>query len=283
MGRLPKSPWRIRVTSGMKCGKERLTSNRGPASLSRSSWYLSRAVTRLRWRAAGNISNHPLYIQRWLQMSSWARQLCKLFLSSKFGAPSVPPYVICNCCFPRPLKSILTSWLLLLVKYTTVEFRRWCVITHNRIVGMQFPMQSVKCAIVKSLVSFINTLRPRQNGRHFACDIFKCIFLDENAWNLFKISLKFVHKFRMNNMSALVQLMAWRLSGAKSLSEPMMVSLLTHICVTVPLIEIRQTNIGIRSWKSIYNYLSFGPESQFMLTFIFHIMDASEVFKMSSS
>ena len=27
----------------------------------------------------------------------------------------------------------------------------------------------------------INTLRPRQNGRHFPDDIFKCIFLNENA------------------------------------------------------------------------------------------------------
>ena len=25
-----------------------------------------------------------------------------------------------------------------------------------------------------------NTLRPRQNGRHFSDDIFKCIFLDED-------------------------------------------------------------------------------------------------------
>ena len=208
MGLLLKSPWRIRVTSGMKCGKERPTSNRGPAYLSRSSWYLSQDVTRLCWRAAGNIWNHPSYIQHGLQMSSWAHQLCKLWLSSKFGAPSVLLYVICNCCFHRPLKSILTSWLLLLVKYPTIEFRQWCVNTHSRIMWMQFPMQSLKCAIVKSLASFINTLRPRQNGRHFAYDIFKCIFLDENAWNLFKITLKFVPKVRMNNISALVQLMA---------------------------------------------------------------------------
>ena len=27
-----------------------------------------------------------------------------------------------------------------------------------------------------------NTLRPRQNGRHFADDTFKCIFLNENFW-----------------------------------------------------------------------------------------------------
>ena len=28
----------------------------------------------------------------------------------------------------------------------------------------------------------INTLRPRQNDRLFADDIFKCIFLNENVW-----------------------------------------------------------------------------------------------------
>ena len=38
----------------------------------------------------------------------------------------------------------------------------------------------------------INTLRPRQNGRHFADDIFKCIFLNENVSIVVKISLKFV-------------------------------------------------------------------------------------------
>ena len=28
---------------------------------------------------------------------------------------------------------------------------------------------------------YFNSLRPRQNGRHFANDIFKCIFLNENV------------------------------------------------------------------------------------------------------
>ena len=80
----------------------------------------------------------------------------------------------------------------------------------------------------------VSTLRPRQNGRHFADDIFKCIFLNENAWISLKISLKFVPKVLINNIPALVQIMAWRRPGDKSLSEPMMVSLLTHICVTRP-------------------------------------------------
>ena len=58
-----------------------------------------------------------------------------------------------------------------------------------------------------------NTLRPRQNGRHFADDIFKC---------------------PINNIPTLVAIMVWRRPGAKPLSESMMVSLLTHICVTRP-------------------------------------------------
>ena len=80
----------------------------------------------------------------------------------------------------------------------------------------------------------VNSLRPRLNRRPFADDIFKCIFLNENEWISPRISLKFVPKVRINHIPALVQIMAWRRSGGKPLSEPMMVSLLTHICVTRP-------------------------------------------------
>ena len=69
--------------------------------------------------------------------------------------------------------------------------------------------------------SFINTLKPRQNGRHFADDTFKCIFLNENEWTSLKISLTFVPNVRINNIPALVQIMAWRRPGDKPLSEPM--------------------------------------------------------------
>ena len=80
----------------------------------------------------------------------------------------------------------------------------------------------------------VNTLRPRQNGRRFADDTFKRIFLNENARISIKISLKFVPKGPINNNPTLVQIMAWRRSDDKPLSETMMVSLLTHICVTRP-------------------------------------------------
>ena len=80
----------------------------------------------------------------------------------------------------------------------------------------------------------LNSLRPRQNGRHFPDDIFKCIFLNENVGISINISLKFVPKGPVDNIPALGQIMAWRRPGNKPLSEPMMVSLPMHICVTRP-------------------------------------------------
>ena len=49
-----------------------------------------------------------------------------------------------------------------------------------------------------------NTSPPGQNGRHFADDIFKCIFLNEDVWILIKISLKFIPNGPFNNILALV-------------------------------------------------------------------------------
>ena len=95
----------------------------------------------------------------------------------------------------------------------------------------------------------VDTLRPRQNDRPFADDIFKCIFLNENVW-MIMISLKFVSEVRINNIPALVQIMAWRRPGDKPLSEPMVVRFTTHICVTRP----QWVNVldQIICWK--YNY-----------------------------
>ena len=62
-----------------------------------------------------------------------------------------------------------------------------------------------------------------------------------NAFSWMKM-LEFRYKFHwilflkepINNIPVLIQMMAWRLPGDKPLSEPMMVSLLTHICLTQP-------------------------------------------------
>ena len=85
----------------------------------------------------------------------------------------------------------------------------------------------------------VNTWSPRQNGRHFADDIFDCIFWNENVWITIKISLNCVPKCPIKK--------AWRRSGDTPLSEPMTVSLLTHICVSwVQLNEISLWPSGIR-------------------------------------
>ena len=52
--------------------------------------------------------------------------------------------------------------------------------------------------------------------------IFKWISLKENFLILNKISLKYVSLGLIDNMAALVQIMAWRRTGDKPLSEPMM-------------------------------------------------------------
>ena len=101
-----------------------------------------------------------------------------------------------------------------------------------------------------------NTLRPRQNGRRFADDTLKRIFLNENVRISIKISLKFLPKGPNNNNPALVQITAWRRSGDKPLSEPMMVSLLTHICVTRPQwVKVHDKCVDVRStnWPPILN------------------------------
>ena len=51
---------------------------------------------------------------------------------------------------------------------------------------------------------FFNSSPPGQNGRHFAVNIFRCIFMNEKFSILIKISLKFVHKGLIDNNPALV-------------------------------------------------------------------------------
>ena len=89
----------------------------------------------------------------------------------------------------------------------------WCMwVEHN---GIQFDHDTFIITCQQ-----INTLRPRQNGRHFPDDILKWIFLNENIWISIKIALKFVPSGSINNIPALVQIMAWHRPGDKPLSEP---------------------------------------------------------------
>ena len=100
----------------------------------------------------------------------------------------------------------------------------------------------------------INTLRPRHNGCHFADDILKGIFLNENAWMSIRISLKSVHMGPINNIPSLVQIMAWCRPGDKPLSERWL--------------DYRRiyASVGLNELMTFWNYLTTRPLRWFMLS-----------------
>ena len=73
--------------------------------------------------------------------------------------------------------------------------------------------------------SFVNVLSHPQNGRDFADDTFRCIFMIENFCISIKIPLKFVSRVPrspIDNNPTLVEIMAWRRIGDITFSEPML-------------------------------------------------------------
>ena len=95
-------------------------------------------------------------------------------------------------------------------------------------------LQYGKAFTKQKQIWFINTLRPRQHGRHFPDDIFKCSFLNENVSIAIKISMTFLPTIPNNNNPSLIQIMARRRSGDKPLSGTIVISWLSHISVTRP-------------------------------------------------
>ena len=92
----------------------------------------------------------------------------------------------------------------------------------------------------------------------FADDIVKCIFLHENYCILFQISLKFVPKASIDNIPALVQMMAWHQPGNKPLSEPMMVRLPMRYNDRESLVPPLMTKLA--SWQLSYFSEQYWPE-----------------------
>ena len=78
-------------------------------------------------------------------------------------------------------------------------------------------------AWIKSFAIVSQAIETETNCRHFAANILKCIFLNENVWNVLTISLKLVPKVQLNNIPSLVQIKAWCRSGDKPLSYSMMI------------------------------------------------------------
>ena len=120
-----------------------------------------------------------------------------------------------------------------LVRFTTVSIAHLSPISLSFCLPLSLrPYEHTHARVMH--INVVNTLRPRQNGCHFPDDFFKWIFLNEYIWISKISSLKFVPKGTIHNVPALVQIMARCRTGDKPLFEPMMVSLLTHVCVTRP-------------------------------------------------
>ena len=58
--------------------------------------------------------------------------------------------------------------------------------------------------IIMALLYHFNSSPPGQNGRHFANDIFMCIFVNEKLCILITISLNFLPEGPIDNNPALV-------------------------------------------------------------------------------
>ena len=90
---------------------------------------------------------------------------------------------------------------------------------------------------------------PTFRRRHFQ--------MHEDAWIPLEIPLQFVSKFQSNNIPALVQIMAWRRPDDKPLSEPMMFSLLTHVCVTRHTLTTHLLPTKHTHWPKIHDMFNF--------------------------
>ena len=148
-------------------------------------------ITRTQW-----VRNHSRYLMSGIEMNwinAWIEYIpCMSFI-----------------CF--------TQWCLTLSygirSLCQLWFRQWLVaLWHQAITWTNVHLSSLinticwtwHISVTPSRCLNFNTLRLRQNGRHFVDDILKSIFLNENVWISIEISLKFVPKGPINNIPALV-------------------------------------------------------------------------------
>ena len=122
--------------------------------------------------------------------------------------------IVVRTCLLSYAKQLHIAHLLLVtvkcIVHITEEWQIRTVINQNGILA------------ILSRPQWVNPLRPRQNRHLIADDVFKCNFLIENVRIPIKISPKFVPHGPINNVLALVRIMAWCRTGDKPLSEAMM-------------------------------------------------------------
>ena len=82
-------------------------------------------------------------------------------------------------------------------------------------------ISAVTVPALRARITSINTMKSKQNGRHFVDDTFKLIFLNKIKSTFIQISQKYVPKSSINNNLVSIQIMASRRIGDTPLIESM--------------------------------------------------------------
>ena len=106
-------------------------------------------------------------------------------------------------------------------KSTLVQVMAWCRQATSHYLTQCWPRYLLPYGVNRP--QWVNSSPPGQNGRHFADDTFKRNLLNKMFFFLsIRFSLKFVPNGPMDNKAALVQVIACRRTGDKSLPKPML-------------------------------------------------------------
>ena len=117
---------------------------------------------------------------------------------------------------------VVTGWLLI----SNAEL--WCLLRCYPEQAVEQTVELRGCKTVRRRNSHVTSLQwPWLSAVRYSMVNF--IHNSDLIWKI-----KGTPKGRINNIPALVQILVWRRRGDKPLSEPMMVSLLAHICVIRP-------------------------------------------------
>ena len=87
-------------------------------------------------------------------------------------------------------------------KSTLVQVMAWCHQATSHYLSQFWSRSLLPFGAIRP--QWVNSSPPRRNGRHFADNLFRCIFMNEKFCILIKIPLKFVPKGLINNNPTLV-------------------------------------------------------------------------------
>ena len=108
---------------------------------------------------------------------------------------------------------------------------------------------SVRYAVKSAWSFLVNSSPSGENGPLFADDMFKRIFFNVNIWISNKISLEYIPRGLIDNMSVLVQIMAWPVQVPSHYLNQCWPSSPMHICSTRGRWVKQHTCKSVSTWQ----------------------------------